>query len=375
MLVELHILQNFAPSCLNRDDTNSPKECEFGGYRRARISSQCLKRAIRTSGTFKNHIGEDIAVRSKRIHKLIKDMLLERGISEEGMDDIIGDFIPHLYASMEKSRERKTLTSVALYVGHRELGAIADKLYENWKDLTKDSKKAAEKLGRELAKVIKDTYAADIGLFGRMMAEKPALNINAACQVAHAISTNRVNMEMDFFTAVDDLLPTGETGAGMMGIVEYNSSCFYRYAAVDLGQLMGNLHNDSSLAPKTLKGFLHASIEAIPTGKQNSMAAQNPPSLVLAVVRNGHAPWSLANAFVQPIQPDRDLDLIEGSIAAIDRYWGDLTKAYGGDGITTAAVCQVGADRLENLRQYEVHNVASLIESVMAAAEFPEQTL
>ena len=50
MIIELHMLQNFAPSCLNRDDTNSPKECEFGGYRRARISSQCIKRAIRFTG-------------------------------------------------------------------------------------------------------------------------------------------------------------------------------------------------------------------------------------------------------------------------------------------------------------------------------------
>ena len=46
-LIELHILQSFPVSCLNRDDVGAPKTATFGGVNRARISSQCLKRAIR----------------------------------------------------------------------------------------------------------------------------------------------------------------------------------------------------------------------------------------------------------------------------------------------------------------------------------------
>src|SRR5712671_533258 len=128
-----------------------------------------------------------------------------------------------------------------------------------------------------------------------MLADLPENNVDAACQVAHAISTNKIHsMEMDYYTAVDDLKPDDTAGADMIGTVEFNSACFYRYANLDLHQLKVNLQDDADLTKKTAEAFLKAFVNAIPTGKQNTFAAQQKPSLVFAVVRTG-GPMSLAN--------------------------------------------------------------------------------
>jgi len=372
MLVELHILQNFAPACLNRDDTNAPKVCDFGGRPRARISSQCIKRSVRRSDIFRSTVGENIALRTKRLLGLLKQALERDGITADNMETCLSDFIAELYCKMEKSGNA---TSVALYLSQREIEAIIEALKQNWSDFVDDSKKAAKKVATDLEKTIRDAYAADIALFGRMMAEKPTFNIDAASQVAHAISTNEISQEMDFFTAVDDLLPSGETGAGMMGIIEYNSSCFYRYSNVDLRQLMVNLRKDEELARKTLEGFLRASILAIPTGKQTSMAAQNPPSFIMTTVRENGFRCSLANAFVKPVLPDHKQDLIEKSVVALDEYWAQTQRAFGSDGLKKVIVCQIGVDALDNLKASQVDNIDSLVESVMGSAELDKQEL
>src|SRR5690606_30773078 len=152
--------------------------------------------------------------------------------------------------------------------------------------------------------------AVDLALFGRMLADLPDRNVDAACQVAHAISTHRVSAEFDYYTAVDDLKPDDTSGADMIGTVEFNSACYYRYANIDLRQLVKNLKGeaeevDAELAEAAVRAFLIASRDAIPTGKQNSFAARNAPSFFLAVVRDRGA-WSLANAFVAPVNGQQE---------------------------------------------------------------------
>jgi CRISPR system Cascade subunit CasC len=174
-------------------------------------------------------------------------------------------------------------------------------------------------------------------------------------------------MEMDFYTAVDDLKARDEeTGAGMMGTVEFNSSCFYRYANIHLEQLEKNLQDDSSLAHKAVEAFLRASVEAIPTGKQNSMAAHNPPALIFATVRD-RGLWSLANAFVQPVRPDHARSLIQNSVLALDGFWGKLNRVYGGEDIRVAAVCTTEDVPFDALKAYEVGTFSELISKVMGA--------
>lgn len=374
MFIEIHILQNFAPSCLNRDDTNSPKECTFGGFRRARISSQCLKRAARTHKAFSSTVASGTGKRTKRVASEIADRLVALGHAEP--DSRLVSEAALVVAGFKVEAETKDpdgadlaeqsgQTSVLLYVGDTELDALAKLCSDHFdalreaidpKSLPKEgakkrSLKVREKdLPKECTQALKSppqaTQAADIGLFGRMVAENRHMGIDAACQVAHALSTHAVEAELDFFTAVDDLNPKEDTGAGMMGIVEFNSACFYRYSLVDFEQLVANLGGDRSLARAATLGYLKATVESIPTGKQNSMAAHNPPEYVRVVLRSEGAPRSLANAFLQPIAP-RQGSLMKASVEALRGYSEKLDRMYGDcDAIELEASLEVVPDPL-----------------------------
>jgi len=378
MILELHVLQNFAPSNLNRDDTGSPKDCEFGGHRRARISSQCFKRAIRTEPIFYKFLFQNNGgVRTRRLILEIAERLTEERPVPEKIVKLVSEVFAEGGIERPKSKKgedaEKDQTKLLLFMERKALDEMAALFKANWDELTKGNKETksnlVSSLGAELATRVK---APDIALFGRMVEIEGAkpfgklnLGIDAACQVAHAISTNKVSMEFDFYTAVDELIPAGETGAGMLGTVEFNSACFYRYANVDVKQLKKNLGGDGELANKTIQAFIHAAVTAIPTGKQNSMAAQNPPSFVLAVARDAGL-WSLANAFVKPVRPKGESDLVEESIKALDGYWGDLARMYGKDQIKGVWVVSLAQNGLVNLKNEKIGNLKALINGVMS---------
>jgi CRISPR system Cascade subunit CasC len=390
MFVELHMLQNFAPSNLNRDDTGAPKDCDFGGYRRARISSQCLKRAIRTAFREQDLLPKDNrATRTKRLVDKLTDLFQEAGKDETAARRVAKGVLEGIGLGVKDDGK----TEYLLFLGEAEIHSIANLCLAHWERLAvlgereapapaTGAQLAARPAGREAKKQAKEHFpsdlakalesvldggrAADLALFGRMLADRPEKNIDAAAQVAHAISTNKVNVEFDFYTAVDDLRPEETAGADMMGTIEFNSACFYRYANIDVGQLEENLGGDQELTRATIEAFLRASIEAIPTGKQNSMAAHNPPSLIFAVVRE-RGLWSLANAFVRPIWPRQDGDLVMGSVAALDAYWHQLTTLYGERGIKGKWVATLYPDALQQLRSCRVQTCGELIKQVLAA--------
>jgi CRISPR system Cascade subunit CasC len=376
MFVELHMIQNFAPSNLNRDDTNNPKDCEFGGHRRARISSQCLKRAIRRSPVFAQTTGVDISWRTKWLTRLLRPRLVEAGKPEEQVGLVVKAFVDHYIGDMDKEGR----TAILVYLSNEEARAIAAELLENWDAILADiqppeGKKAAksavfEQLSKELVKKGKrGTSAPDIALFGRMLTAQPELGMEAACQVAHAISTNRVTMEMDFFTAVDDLQTGEEPGAGMMGFTGFDSACFYRYARLDWKQLLKNLRGDVDLARRTVEGFLRAAVAAVPTGKQNSMAAHNPPSFILAVVREDGMGWSLVNAFEKPVRPSPrgDSGLVSPSVEALDEYWGHLCDVYGDNTLRAVLALPLDPDQtLKRLAGYRQKDLDNLVNGVLA---------
>ena len=372
MFVELHMIQNFAPANLNRDDTNNPKDCEFGGVRRARISSQCIKRAIRISPVFQQTTAVDRGTRTRWLTRLLTGELVKAGKAEADANTVAAAFAAEYAGKMGDGGR----TSVLLYLSAEELTSFAAQILGHWDEILAASKPddkaqknpAVEAIVKGLIKQTKDrTSAPDIALFGRMLADKPELGLDAACQVAHAISTHRVNMEMDFFTAVDDLQQKEEPGAGMMGIIGFNSATFYRYARIDWDQLVRNLNGDRDLAQRTVEGFLRASVAAVPTGKQNSFAAQNPPSFLLAVVRDDGVSWSLANAFEKPVQA-RHEGLVEPSVQALDAYWGDLCRVYGnGSQRTVAALTLDGALSLKNLDAALVPDLETWVGQVLAA--------
>jgi len=366
MKIELHLIQNFAPSCLNRDDTNSPKDCVFGGVRRARISSQCIKRAIREWWRKNDH--EKLV--GKRTVRLVEDLAdsvaAATGAERSHAIAAAGALVKATLVKKMKLDKKtgKTLTSYMVILSDRERAALADFLIQNWKELAKDAAKAAKSAKPEveaedesdspdeaedkeakedktpLGKAMKKLKAsaaigevgisADIAMFGRMLADYVTRNVDAACQVAHAVSTNKVEMEMDFFTAVDDLKADDEdAGAGMMGVIGYNSACFYRYAVVDWGQLVKNLGQNEEAAEECLKEFVLALSSALPTGKQNTFANHQPCDFILASVRHKGAPLSLANAFVQHLKPTHNKDLIQTSVDAMKAYYDKVHAVYG----------------------------------------------
>jgi CRISPR system Cascade subunit CasC len=379
MLIELHILQNFAPSNLNRDDMNAPKECEFGGYRRARISSQCLKRAIRTAFKEDDLLSPgDLATRTKRLLESLVVRLEAHGRDADESHAVAQAALGGVGLSVGADN----MTQYLLFLGEREIDGLADVCNSHWDTLVAlvapsgDAAvgKAAKKQGKAavpkevtdaLNQVLDGGRAADLALFGRMLADRSDLNVDAACQVAHAISTNQVAPDFDFFTAVDDLKPADNAGAGMLGTVEFNSACFYRYANVDVEQLRENLKGDEDLVERTLQAFVRASVAAIPTGKQNSMAAHNPPSLVFAVVRS-RGPQNLSNAFVQPVRPTESYDLIQRSAAHLDDHRGRLAAMYGETGVEGAWVASLDGSGVEHLG--ERVSIDGLVEAAVQAA-------
>lgn len=352
MFLELHIIQNFAPSCLNRDDTGAPKECVFGGYRRARISSQCLKRAVREyflRNSDRLEFPGRIGTRTRYLGKKISEALVKGG-KDRASSAAISNYI----VARTGMKGRNGRTNTLLFLGEDELLRLRDAILKSWNELkvltrekrnrddasTTSAAGGCSKIPAEVKEILNTlksgTESVDIALFGRMVAEMPeyGMNVEAACQVAHAISTNRVSMEADFFTAVDDFKPENDTGSGMMGFLEYNSSCFYRYALIDYGQLKNNLKGDTALAKAGAIAFTEAFIKSLPSGRQSSTAAKNPPDFIKAVLRSGGQPVSAANAFLEPARPSGRVTVVQDSIAKFMDYSESLAGMYGLTGDT-----------------------------------------
>jgi CRISPR system Cascade subunit CasC len=183
-------------------------------------------------------------------------------------------------------------------------------------------------LKKALESVLDGGKAVDLALFGRMLADRPELARDAAAQVAHAISTHKVDREFDFYTAVDDLNPREETGAGMMGDVEFYSATLYRYALVDLKKLLENLQGDKELALQGALAFLKAFTLTLPSGKQNTFAAHNPP-LFVAFRAGAGLPRNLATAFERPVYSKDGTALSAVSVEALVKEWQKFDRAYG----------------------------------------------
>jgi len=360
MFVEFHILQSFPPSCLNRDDTNTPKDCVFGGVRRSRVSSQSWKRALRVA--FKNEaaLKDSLAVRTKRLVEAITEELEVLGHSGDRVGDVVKTA---LGAAGIKTAEGKELTQYLLFLPRRAAHRIAKVIADNYaaieqatssalgektdkKDKKKEKAEAREALSADLAKqltaALQDAaLTPDLALFGRMVADAPDHNVDAAAQVAHAISTNSAAPEFDFYTAMDDLKGRDEdAGADMMGTIGFTAPCLYRYAVVDSAQLERNLAGGGkvtdevrTLASGTLAAFARGMVNALPSARQNSFAAHTPPALVVAVVRDGGQPVSLANAFEAAVKPRGDKGVVDMSIDKLGAQWDALTRALGGRSI------------------------------------------
>ena len=339
--LELHIIQSVPVACLNRDDLNSPKTAVFGGVQRARVSSQCWKRAIRelakelAPGLFQGD-------RTRRMVYALKNALVKAGVVEiaaVAIAERVADVVETLDSKTDASGLKKIKTlmffSQAEYAQLAKTIAESDTVKAAMSDLVqalqavppngdKKAAEAAEKakdnalkaMGRTLdkgpiAKAIRAAKlndAADIALFGRMVANDPSLRVEAAAMFSHALSTHKADNEIDFFAAVDDLQPAEETGAGMTSTLEFNSATYYRFAALNLDMLKDDDHLGDLTAEQrqaVVRTFVEATIKAIPGARKNTMNANTLPGFVLAVVRDKGHPIQLVNAFENPVRANQ----------------------------------------------------------------------
>jgi CRISPR system Cascade subunit CasC len=248
LFVEFHLIQSFAPSNLNRDDTGAPKDAIFGGQRRARVSSQCFKRAIRLKSAELGVIPSEFgSVRTKKLKELLNERLAELGHPDAGLQ------IEAALAAAGLKLKDDGKTEYLLFLGQGEIERFAELIHAHWDALStappgeaKKTKKEAKasappEVVKEAKALLDGQKAVDVAMFGRMLADMPGVNQYAACQVAHGISTHKVEREFDYFTAVDDKGDIDETGAGMIGQIEFNSATLYRYAVIDAHKLVSNL--------------------------------------------------------------------------------------------------------------------------------------
>ena len=326
--IQLHALTIYPPSNLNRDDSGRPKTARFGGVERLRISSQALKRAIRTSDTFKARVGNDRGERTQRLGEEIRKHLVARSIDPAKATaiarEIAGLFgkIKDEKAVDKEGRDISTYIEQLAFVSNEERAAALD-----WAEKLAAGDKLPDKVDDRVAALLRQTdRATDVAMFGRMLADNPDYNREAAVQVAHAITTHRVDVEDDFYTAVDDLKrSTEDAGAGFIGELGFGSGVFYLYACIDRDLLDRNLGGDKALSAKAIAAFVDGLATTSPTGKQASFASRARASY-LRIEKGTQQPRTLAAAFLKSIRGD---DLLQLSINELEALATSMNDAYG----------------------------------------------
>ena len=341
--VDIHIIQNLPPSCVNRDDSGSPKSAVYGGVRRLRVSSQSWKRATRL---YFNDLldAKDVGVRTKRVVEVLAERITE---DAPELADAAAGLAEKVFAAarikLAPPRGKKDAPQESGYLLFLSTSQI-----ERLAGLAIASARGGEALdAKTVKKIFKEAHAVDIALFGRMVADDTDLNVDAACQVAHAISTHAAENEYDFFTAVDDDKSRSEeedAGAGMMGTVEFSSATMYRYATVNLDMLVENL-GDGDAALRALEVFIKGFCLSMPTGKQNTFANRTLPEAVVVSVRDDQ-PVSLVGAFEKPIRTNEADGYLARSVGALAEHARAIEDNYGLKPLAGFVVALKGGDIL-----------------------------
>jgi len=330
-LIELHVLQSFPVSCLNRDDVGSPKTAVFGGVNRARISSQALKRAIREYAQDNLPEARFGGERTKLIVQPLAEALKQHGVPEAAAAEHATNIADKLAKLDAKSGKDGNLPQVGTltFLAPSEIDSMAQQVAALLKDNPK-SKDYEKKLDR----FCKDAGlhdGADIALFGRMAASLPSLTLEGAAMFSHALSTHRSDNDLDFYSAVDDRKPEGDdAGAGMIGTLEFSSAVYYRYAAINL-DLLADKDHLAKLAiderRKVVDAFIRATVLAVPSARKNSMNANTLPGFVLGLFKSTGQPLQLINAFENPVRPKAGL--LDASIEALKSHHSKLKDTWG----------------------------------------------
>jgi CRISPR system Cascade subunit CasC len=345
--VQLHLLTSYPPACLNRDDLNRPKTAVMGGVQRLRISSQSLKRAWRTSDTFEEGLSGHIGTRTKEMGLRVYKGLLDAGVAEKLAREWAQKIAVH-FGKLKAANKEKPLQDLEIeqlaHFGPEEVIAI-----EELANTSAREKRAPTE--KELQLLRENHRAADIAMFGRMLAEKPRYSMDAACQVAHAITVHKVAVEDDYFTAVDDLNTREEdTGSAHIGEQGFAAGLFYLYVCINHDLLKENLSDDEPLTQKTLRALTKAAATIAPGGKQNSFGSRAYASYILAE-KDSRQPRSLAVAFLKPV---REGNMLDDAISVLASTRANMDKVYYKDQASPSCVLNAlaGIGSLEDLLNF-----------------------
>lgn len=364
-ILDIHILQTVPPSNLNRDDTGSPKTAVYGGVRRARVSSQAWKKATRRA--FEDLLDPtELGVRTKRAVEVLAERMkklqpaLTRDEALATAAEIIKSAtgakidVPKRAAKKPAEDGDEAAETVApetgylLFLSDRQLDNLARLAVLGVADINGflKSKENRQKI-REAADTL---HSVDIALFGRMVADVTNIGVDAAAQVAHAISVHAVENESDYFTAIDDRASGSEPGAGMIGTVDFNSATLYRYAALDVNRLAENLgaglRKDQPVAEpvrRAVRAFVEGFIMSLPTGKMNTFANHTLPDAVIVKVRSSR-PVSFVSAFEEAVHADENHGgYVKAACDRLAKYVPDIERCYGTESDTDSWILRVGA--------------------------------
>ena len=322
--IQLHLLTAYAPSNLNRDEMGRPKTAVMGNSDRLRISSQSLKRAWRTSDCFYQSLSDHIGVRSRRFARdWIYKPMVEQGVSEKIAKESAIKIAGQFGKVKNEKAPKDPLTNIDIeqlvHISNDEQHAIASLV----KQLISEKRIPTDD---EVKLLRKQNSSVDIALFGRMLADSPAFNVDAACQVSHALGVSSVTIEDDFFTAVDDLNnKEQDAGSAHLGDRGFASTLFYTYICISRDLLLDNLNGDEALVEKTLKALTESAAKVAPTGMQNSFASRAYTSYLL-IEKGTQQPRSLAVAYFNPI---RSQDMVNDAITRLEQQLDKFDQVYG----------------------------------------------
>lgn len=316
MFIDVHVIQTVPPSCINRDDTGTPKTCQYGGVRRARVSSQSWKRAVRTE--FGKRFDESqLSVRTKHIDEMVAERIRKKdaSISEEDAKSRAIDILEKAGVKIKTKKEGVQEAGALFFLSSKQADNLASLAIENCEDK------------KMINVALKKENGVDIALFGRMVADDPTLNEDASVQVAHAISTHKVDPEYDYYTAMDERSPKNNVGAAMIGTTEFDSATFYRYATVSVHDLIKKLEDDATVTARVVGEFIRAFVMSMPTGKMNAFANRTVPYVVLIVVRSDQ-PVNLVSAFESPVAPGSEGGYTADSVKRLVREFEESCSSF-----------------------------------------------
>ena len=345
--LQIHWLSSYPGALLNRDEAGLGKRLPFGGATRGRVSSQSLKRHWRLAGSDDlaragdnpwalQNLDIPMGVRTKLA---VEEKIMPRARElQEAPDEVAEAVQAALLTELHGKNATDPKKRQALYFGESEiefLGGLAAEILA-----VGTAKEATDAFKNRLGEERKNLRALEVGaglgaaLFGRMVTSDPAANTDAAIHVAHAITVHSMERELDFMTAVDDLVRREDdehAGAAGMFDMELTSGLYYGYVVVDAGLLVSNLAGDREIAAKVAEHLIHLVAQVSPGAKKGSTAPYAWAEFML-IETGDLQPRTLANAFRDPVRlRDGDDPLLRTTVSRLATHLAALDEAYGTD--------------------------------------------